>query len=217
MNQTTLRINAAIRRNLARIPMRGDFSTSYLVRDERPCTVKNIILGEYSEATLVKSYDFRNGNIVGHFFNGRNVYSLAEVIVEPVQGLIYDLRGSLIADSTVWPLFQLFNSFPWRPTKVHKTVDVGECILIPSNELLSRLQYGWFIRSSPRQVLESDTIIGNYLLLSVGPEDKQGILEPLEVKPNWVGFWKTPLYSGLWGLNPIGLGNNLNRVPYTGR
>jgi hypothetical protein len=91
-------------------------------------------------------------------------------------------------------------------------------ILIPSNELLSRLQYGWFIRSSPRQVLESDTIIGNYLLLSVGPEDKQGILEPLEVDTkSWVGFWKTPLYSGLWGLNPIGLGNNLNRVPYTGR
>lgn len=90
-------------------------------------------------------------------------------------------------------------------------------ILIPSNELLSRLQYGWFVRSSPRQVLESDTIIGNYLLLSVGPEDKQGILEPLEVKPDWVGFWKTPLYSGLWGLNPVGLGNNLNRVPYTGR
>ena len=91
-------------------------------------------------------------------------------------------------------------------------------ILIPSNELLSRLQYGWFIRSSPRQVLESDTIIGNYLLLSVGPEDKQGILEPLEVDTkSWVGFWKTPLYPGLWGLNPIGLGNNLNRVPYTGR
>jgi hypothetical protein len=30
-------------------------------------------------------------------------------------------------------------------------------ILIPSNELLNRLQYGWFVRSSPRQVLESDT------------------------------------------------------------
>jgi hypothetical protein len=90
-------------------------------------------------------------------------------------------------------------------------------ILIPSNELLSRLQYGWFVRSSPRQVLESDTIIGNYLLLSIGPEQQQGILEPLEVKPNWVGFWRTPLYPGLYGLRPYGLGNNLNKVPYTGR
>jgi hypothetical protein len=90
-------------------------------------------------------------------------------------------------------------------------------ILIPSNELLNRLNYGWFVRMSARQVLESDTIIGNYLLLSVGPEQSQGILEPLEVRPNWVAFYKTPLVSGLWGLNPIGLGNNLNKVPYMGR
>lgn len=90
-------------------------------------------------------------------------------------------------------------------------------ILIPSNELLNRLQYGWFIRSSPRQVLESDTIIGNYLLLSIGPEQEEGILEPLEVKPNWVSFWRTPLYPGLFGLRPYGLGNNINRVSYTGR
>ena len=90
-------------------------------------------------------------------------------------------------------------------------------ILIPSNELLNRLNFGWFVRSSPKQVLESDTIIGNYLLLSVGPENEQGILEPLEVKPNWVAFWKTPLYPGLWGLKPNFLGDNLNKVPYTGR
>lgn len=90
-------------------------------------------------------------------------------------------------------------------------------ILIPSNELLNRLQYGWFIRSSPRQVLESDTIIGNYLLLSVGPEQEQGILEPLEVKTNWVSFWRTPLNAPVWGLRPIYLGNNINKIPYAGR
>ena len=90
-------------------------------------------------------------------------------------------------------------------------------ILIPSNELLNRLQFGWFVRSSPRQILESNTIIGNYLLLSIGPEEKQGILEPLEVKPNWVGFWKTPNYPGLYGLKPNFLGDNLNKLPYPGR
>lgn len=90
-------------------------------------------------------------------------------------------------------------------------------ILIPANELLNRLKFGWFVRMSPRQILESDTIIGNYLLLSIGPEESQGILEPLKVKPNWVSFYKTPLINGLWGLNPIGLGDNLNKVPYMGR
>lgn len=91
-------------------------------------------------------------------------------------------------------------------------------ILIPSNELLNRLQYGWFVRMSPKQIIESDTILGNYFLLSVGKKEEQGILEPLDVKPkNWVSFYKTPLINGLFGLNPNGLGNNLNTVPYMGR
>lgn len=91
-------------------------------------------------------------------------------------------------------------------------------ILIPSNELLNRVHFGWFIRMSPKQVLESDTIIGNYLLLSIGPTDSQGILEPLEVDTKkWVGFWKTPLIDGIWGLKPNQLGDNLNKVQYMGR
>jgi len=91
-------------------------------------------------------------------------------------------------------------------------------ILIPSNELLNRLQYGWFVRSSPRQVLESDTIIGNYLLLSVGPEQQAGILEPLEVDTkNWVGFWKIPSSAPYYGLKPNFLGDNLTRLPYPGK
>jgi hypothetical protein len=90
-------------------------------------------------------------------------------------------------------------------------------ILIPSNELLNRLNFGWFVRMSPKQVLESDTIIGNYLLLSVGPEDSQGILEPLEMKPNWVNFWKIPSGAPYWGLKPNFLGDNLNTLKYPGR
>jgi len=91
-------------------------------------------------------------------------------------------------------------------------------ILIPSNELLNRLQYGWFIRSSHRQVLESDTIIGNYLLLSVGPQEEQGILEPLEVDTKtWVGFWKLPSSAPFYGLKPYGVGDNVRRIPYPSR
>jgi len=88
-------------------------------------------------------------------------------------------------------------------------------ILIPSKELLNRTYYGWFTRMSPKQVLESDTIIGNYLLLSIG---EKGILEPLEVDTkNWVGFWKTPLVNGVWGLKPNLLGDHMRKVPYMGK
>lgn len=83
-------------------------------------------------------------------------------------------------------------------------------IYIPADELLVRHKYGWFVRSSAKQVLESDTIIGNYLLLSIDPQDKAGILEPLVMKPNWVGFWKTPNLPSLYGVKPNHLGNHLH-------
>jgi hypothetical protein len=94
-------------------------------------------------------------------------------------------------------------------------------ILIPADEILSRRKFEWFARLSPKQVMESDTIIGNYILLSMSPE--QGILEPLEpltnkvIQNKFVGFWKTPNYPGLYGLKPNFLGDNLSKAPYTGR
>ncbi|MFY7727923.1 MAG: hypothetical protein ACOVRN_00250 [Flavobacterium sp.] len=91
-------------------------------------------------------------------------------------------------------------------------------ILIPSQELLRRVHYGWFVRMSPRQVLESDTIIGNYLLLAIGPETSAGILEPLQVSTDaWVGFWKLPSGAPYYGLKPSGLGDHIPRIPYPGR
>ena len=89
-------------------------------------------------------------------------------------------------------------------------------ILIPSNEILNRVKYEWFARLSTKQVVESDTIIGNYFLLSIAPNSKQGILEPLEMEPNWVGFWRTPLQD-VYGLKPNDLGNNLLKEKYPRR
>ena len=94
-------------------------------------------------------------------------------------------------------------------------------ILIPSDEILNRRKFEWFARMSPKQVMESDTIIGNYILLS--QTDDTGILEPLEpitnraLQKQFVGFWKTPGYPGLYGLKPNFLGDNLQKVAYTGR
>jgi hypothetical protein len=90
-------------------------------------------------------------------------------------------------------------------------------ILIPADEILSRRQYEWFSRLSHKQVLQSNTIIGNYLLVATAPDAKTGILEPLKNKPQWVGFWKTPLVDGLYGLKPNYLGNNVVKQKYQGR
>jgi hypothetical protein len=74
---------------------------------------------------------------------------------------------------------------------------------------------------SPKQVLESETIIGNYILLS--QTNETGILEPLEpkinkkIEKNFVGFWKVPSDAPLWSLKPNYLGNNLQKMPYPAR
>ena len=93
-------------------------------------------------------------------------------------------------------------------------------ILIPSEEILSRHKFEWFARMSPKQVMESDTIIGNYILLS--QTEEKGILEPMEpitnnaVEQKYVSFWRTPLQD-VWGLKPNFLGDNLMKVDYARR
>ena len=94
-------------------------------------------------------------------------------------------------------------------------------ILIPAEEILKRRKFEWFARMSQKQVLESNTIIGNYLLVNAG--EGGNILEKLtplinkEVERKYVGFWKTPNYPGLYGLKPNFLGDNLLKQDHTGR
>ena len=95
-------------------------------------------------------------------------------------------------------------------------------IVIPSEEILNRRKFEWFARLSEKQVLQSDTIIGNYLLVAVAPETP-GFLEPLEpsmnkqVEKEFVGFWKVPLGAPVWSLKPNFLGDNMQKLPYPGR
>jgi len=94
-------------------------------------------------------------------------------------------------------------------------------VLIPAEEILNRRKFEWFARMSQKQVMESDTIIGNYILLANSSD--QGILEPLEplrnkaIENKFVGFWKIPSGAPMWSLKPNFLGDNLQKIPYPGR
>jgi len=88
-------------------------------------------------------------------------------------------------------------------------------IWIPADEILRRPNFEWFARLSEKQVLESDTVIGNYILVNMGPKNSN-ILEPMssdDIKKEFVGFWRTPLQD-VYGLKPNDLGNNLIKVEY---
>jgi len=87
-------------------------------------------------------------------------------------------------------------------------------IYIPENELMKRINYNWFIRMSPKQVLEGNMIISKYLLLANDRNSKPGIIEALNDKPKWVNFWKVPSGAPVWGLQPIDLGYNVPKEKY---
>jgi hypothetical protein len=105
-------------------------------------------------------------------------------------------------------------------------------IYIPSEEILNRPKYEWFARLSSEQVLASNTMLGKYFLVTFGEHSllvaktkkngtlHRGFLEPVVVRASQdsavTGFWKTPLYPGLYGNKPNFLGDNLHTVPYPG-
>jgi len=94
-------------------------------------------------------------------------------------------------------------------------------ILIPSDEILKRRKYEWFARMSAKQVLESNTILGNYMLLVSA--ESGNILEPpqpllnKETKNKYVGFWRVPSDAPYYGLKPNFLGDNLIKEKYPSR
>jgi hypothetical protein len=89
-------------------------------------------------------------------------------------------------------------------------------IYIPEKELMKRINYNWFIRMSPKQVLQGNMIISKYLLLANKKSSKPGIIESLKnvPKPKWVSFWKVPSAAPVWGLKPVDLGENVPRENY---
>jgi hypothetical protein len=87
-------------------------------------------------------------------------------------------------------------------------------IYIPADEVLSRRHYEWFARMSQEQVLQGRVIICKYILLATAPDAKMGVIEPMKNKPNWVGFWSTPLGEPLYGMKPIFLPDDTLKIPY---
>jgi hypothetical protein len=92
-------------------------------------------------------------------------------------------------------------------------------IWIPDKEILKRRHYEWFARMSPEQIFQSQFILAKYTVLALAPDSHMGVIEPLENRPDWVGFWKVPLTNGtlnVFGPKPIYLGNNIPRAKNSG-
>jgi hypothetical protein len=92
-------------------------------------------------------------------------------------------------------------------------------IWIPADQILKRNKFEWFARMSPEQIFQGNFILAKYIVLATAPDAKNGIIEPLENKPDWISFWRVPLTNktlNIWGPMPIGLGNDVPREKNSG-
>jgi hypothetical protein len=91
------------------------------------------IITNYDKPFAIDIYDQRSEKHLGHYFQERNAYLLKNVILEPKNGLLFNLNGQLIEESTNWPIFQMYNSFPWNPKKISKKLNLRSAIFLPSS------------------------------------------------------------------------------------
>lgn len=94
-------------------------------------------------------------------------------------------------------------------------------IWIPDKVILKRNYYEWFSRMSAEQICDSQFILAKYFVLALAPDSHLGVIEPLENKPDWISFWRIPINSdshtlNIFGVKPMGLGNNVPRAKNTG-
>lgn len=85
-------------------------------------------------------------------------------------------------------------------------------IWIPDKMILKRRHYEWFARMSADQIIDSQFILAKYMVLALAPDSHMGVIEPLENRPDWIGFWRVPLTNGtlnIFNVKPMGLGNDV--------
>lgn len=101
---------------------------------------------------------------------------------------------------------------------INMNLDSAYGVWVPSRDILHRTNYQWFARMSEEQVLMSNVMLGKYIVKAVAPSQEglspQGVDAPntliAESSPSdWVSFWNTPLYKGLYGLQPLYLGQEV--------
>jgi len=53
----------------------------------------------------------------------------------------------------------------------------------------------------------------------LAPDSRMGVIEPMENRPDWIGFWRVPLTNGtlnVWGPKPLNLGNDIPKAKNAG-
>jgi hypothetical protein len=118
-----------------------------LSTEEHSVKIQSEILNIYSSGLVREVLDPRSNQVRGHYFQERKVVKIHNVVVEPKQGVIYSQDGELIRESTCWPPFQFYNSFPWNPGSNVSQLEVNNGVILSSSS------YGhWLLEDLPSTI-----------------------------------------------------------------
>ena len=132
MKELNLRILLRAKREVIKLFGFSPIKKVSFVRSEKPPGINFGVLSEYSPASMIEIHDPRSNQVLGHYFQARKTFTARDVILEPRLGLIYSVNGELISESTNWPIGQLYNSFPWNPRNLKKSIEVENALYMPS-------------------------------------------------------------------------------------
>lgn len=135
-----------------------------LSREENLVEVPVEVLSVYSPSLGQEIFDPRSNQVRGHYFQERKMVKVYNVVVEPKQGVIYSQDGKLIRESTCWPTFQFYNSFPWNPSSNCSELEIDNGVILSSNS------YGhWLLEDLPSTIEILDKHPHAILLVAANP------------------------------------------------
>ena len=118
----------------------------YLERGPVECEIKFSRMELYSNLISVESIHARDMIKEGHTFAVRYLYTVENVILDSLTGIVFSIDGKMIAESSSWPVSHLLlNSIP-KPPRANrlKNISSPSPILLPSNGF-----YHWLIEDLP--------------------------------------------------------------------
>jgi hypothetical protein len=161
MRQFLLRAHAHIKRRLVALFAYSPQKAVSVTREEKASEIISENLSTFSSERIEVVYDPRCGVEKTHIFEARHCFRLEDVILEPLQGLIYSKFGNLVKESTPWNPYVLYHTFPWNSDRFVKSIDLHSCIYLSSNAY-----WHWLIEDLPSTIFALEKYPSSPLLVA---------------------------------------------------
>jgi hypothetical protein len=96
-------------------------------------------------------------------------------------------------------------------------------IWIDAQSILDRTSFSWFARQSNTQVMGSNTMLGTWFRLALQHDTRNKVVDTTHkeaqvltddnksIESEYVGFWRVPSHAPVYGLQPMDVGNHVQK------